>query len=85
MDVKIHVFLTSVLVEGEWSASCTGRFTPGGKSPQYPSDTSLGGLQNWPGRYREVKILDSTGTKTLISQSSSPSPVVIPTELLQLL
>jgi hypothetical protein len=26
---KIHVFLTSVLVWSDWSASCFGRFTPG--------------------------------------------------------
>jgi hypothetical protein len=29
VDVYIHVFLTSALVGGEWSASRTGRFTPG--------------------------------------------------------
>jgi hypothetical protein len=28
MDVKIHVFLTSVLDEGEWCASRHGRFIP---------------------------------------------------------
>jgi hypothetical protein len=27
-DVKIHVFLTSALVAGEWSASHPGRFNP---------------------------------------------------------
>jgi hypothetical protein len=29
VDVKIHIFLTSALVAGEWSTSHTGRFTPG--------------------------------------------------------
>jgi hypothetical protein len=29
MDVEIHIFLTSALVGGEWSASRPGRFTPG--------------------------------------------------------
>jgi hypothetical protein len=29
VDVEIHVFLTSALVGGEWSASRPGRFTPG--------------------------------------------------------
>jgi hypothetical protein len=29
VNVYIHVFLTSELVGGEWSASCTGYFTPG--------------------------------------------------------
>jgi hypothetical protein len=28
-DVQIHVFLTSALDGGEWSASRPGRFTPG--------------------------------------------------------
>jgi hypothetical protein len=29
VDVENHVFLTSALVAGEWSASHPGRFTPG--------------------------------------------------------
>jgi hypothetical protein len=29
VDVYIHIFLTSALVGGEWSASHPGRFTPG--------------------------------------------------------
>jgi hypothetical protein len=29
VDVQIHVFLTSALVGGEWSASRLCRFTPG--------------------------------------------------------
>jgi hypothetical protein len=29
VDVKIHVFLTSALVAGEWSASLSARFIPG--------------------------------------------------------
>jgi hypothetical protein len=29
VDLYIHVFLTSVLAAGEWSASRPGRFTPG--------------------------------------------------------
>jgi hypothetical protein len=33
VDVKIHIFLTSALVGGEWSNSRPGRFPPGGKSP----------------------------------------------------
>jgi hypothetical protein len=28
VDVSIHIFLTSALVEGEWSASRPGHFTP---------------------------------------------------------
>jgi hypothetical protein len=33
VDVWIHVFLTPALVEGEWSASRPGRFTPGQRAP----------------------------------------------------
>jgi hypothetical protein len=29
VDVYIHIFLTSALAGGEWSASRSGRFTPG--------------------------------------------------------
>jgi hypothetical protein len=28
VDVQIHIFLTSALARGEWSASRPGRFTP---------------------------------------------------------
>jgi hypothetical protein len=33
VDVYIHIFLTSVLAGGEWSASRPGRFTPGERTP----------------------------------------------------
>jgi hypothetical protein len=29
VDAYSHIFLTSALAGGEWSASCPGRFTPG--------------------------------------------------------
>jgi hypothetical protein len=29
VDVHTHIFLTSALVGGEWSASRRGRYTPG--------------------------------------------------------
>jgi hypothetical protein len=32
VDVYIHIFLTSTLAGGEWSASRPGRFTPGESS-----------------------------------------------------
>jgi hypothetical protein len=32
-DVWIHIFLTSTLAGGEWSASRPGRFTPGERAP----------------------------------------------------
>jgi hypothetical protein len=33
VDVQTHVFLTSALVGGEWSASHPGRFTHGERAP----------------------------------------------------
>jgi hypothetical protein len=33
VDVLIHIFFTSALVGGEWSALRPGRFTPGEKAP----------------------------------------------------
>jgi hypothetical protein len=33
VDVQIHIFLTSALVEGEWPNSHPGRFTPGESAP----------------------------------------------------
>jgi hypothetical protein len=52
VDVQIHVFLTSALTGGEWSASCTSRITSG-KEPQYPLDKSMSGPQNWSRRRGE--------------------------------
>jgi hypothetical protein len=33
VDMQIHIFLTSVLVGGQWSASRPGHFTPGIRAP----------------------------------------------------
>jgi hypothetical protein len=33
VDVYTHIFLTSALAGGEWSASLPGRFTPGERAP----------------------------------------------------
>jgi hypothetical protein len=41
VDVYIHIFLTSALVGGEWSASRPGRFTPG-KEPSVPIVKEVG-------------------------------------------
>jgi hypothetical protein len=38
----IHIFLTSALAGGEWSASRPCRFTPGRKIPRYPLDRTAG-------------------------------------------
>jgi hypothetical protein len=42
VDVKIHIFFTSALVEGEWSASRPCRFTPGKELP-----VPIGGEVGW--------------------------------------
>jgi hypothetical protein len=34
VDVLVPIFLTSALVEVEWSASRSGRFTPGERAPR---------------------------------------------------
>jgi hypothetical protein len=33
VDAQTHIFLTSALAGGEWSASRPGRFTPGERDP----------------------------------------------------
>jgi hypothetical protein len=33
VDVQIHIFLTSAIAGGEWSASRPGRFTPRERAP----------------------------------------------------
>jgi hypothetical protein len=71
VGVQIHIFLTSVLIGAEWSASRSGRFIPGRKSPKHPLDRRLRGPQNRSGQRGEEKILDPTGTLTLIPWSSS--------------
>jgi hypothetical protein len=70
VDVQIHIFLTSTLAGGEWSASRPGSFTPGERAP----DTHwIGG---WVGPRAGLddteKILYPTGTRTPTPRSSSP-------------
>jgi hypothetical protein len=71
VDVEIHIFLTSALAGGEWSASRPGRFTPG-KEPRYSLDRRLDGPQSRYGRRGEEKIPDPTGTWTPTPRSPSP-------------
>jgi hypothetical protein len=65
VDVYIHIFLTSTLVGGEWSASRTGNELPN------PLDRMLGGQQIRSGRHGEVKILASIETRIPTPRSSS--------------
>jgi hypothetical protein len=71
VHVQIHVFLTSTLDGGEWSASRPAALTPEKEPPPFPLYRRLDGLQSQSGQYGEVKILDPTGTQTLIPLVSS--------------
>jgi hypothetical protein len=70
VDVKIHLFLTSALVGGEWSASPLCRFTPGESAP------GTHWIEGWvsprAGLDDVENILDPTGTRTPTPWSSSP-------------
>jgi hypothetical protein len=48
MEVKFHVFLTSLLDRGEWWTSCFIHYTLG-KEPLYTPDGRLGWLQSMSG------------------------------------
>jgi hypothetical protein len=79
VDVLIHIFLTSALAGGEWSASRPGRFSGGERAP---STHWIGGWVDPRAGLDDVeKILDPTGTRTPTPRSSSPEPVAIPTTL----
>jgi hypothetical protein len=69
MDVQIHVFPTSALVGGEWSASRTGRLTRG----ETAHGTHL--IGDWVGPRAGLddveKILDPAGTRTPTPRPSS--------------
>jgi hypothetical protein len=74
VDVWIHIFLTSALAVGEWSASRPCRFTTGERAP---GTHWIGGPQS-RSEQREEEIRDPTETRTRTPQSSS-YPVPIPT------
>jgi hypothetical protein len=62
LEVHIHVFLTSALVGGEWSASFLCRFSPGESAP---GTRGIGGwVVSRAGLDVMEKILDHTGTRT---------------------
>jgi hypothetical protein len=50
VDVQIHVFLTSALVGGEWSASRPDRFTPRKRAPRHRFYRGLRGPVSLSGR-----------------------------------
>jgi hypothetical protein len=69
VDVYIHIFLTSALVGGEWSASLPCRFTPGERAP---GTHWIGGWMDPRVGLDDVeKILHHTGTRTPTRRSFS--------------
>jgi hypothetical protein len=61
VHVYMHIFLTSALVGGDWSASVPGHFTPRERASPYPLYRRLGGHLSWSGRHGENKILHPVG------------------------
>jgi hypothetical protein len=84
VHVQLHIFLTSALDGGEWSASRPGRCTPGKRAPRYPFDRKLGGPQNRAGRHGEEKSPTPTGTRTSTLRLFIPQPVAILTAVYDL-
>jgi hypothetical protein len=70
VDLYIHIFLTSSLVGGEWSASRPGCIIPGERAP------GTHWIRGWVDPRACLddfeKILGPTGTQTPTLQSSSP-------------
>jgi hypothetical protein len=69
VDVYIHIFLTSALLGGEWSASRSCRFTPGERAPR--TYYIVGWVDPRAGLEDVKKILYPTGTRIQIPRSSS--------------
>jgi hypothetical protein len=68
----MHIFLTSALAGGEWSASRPGRFTPGERGP---GTHCIGGWVDPRAGLDDVEkreiVLDPIGTQTPTPRSSS--------------
>jgi hypothetical protein len=64
-DVYIHVFLTSALVGGEWSASRTSRFTPG-ESP------GIHWIRGWVGLRADLDDVEKRKFLTLLGLEFRP-------------
>jgi hypothetical protein len=72
MDVQVHVFFTFALVGGEWSSSRPAALPPGERAR---GTHCVGGWVDPTtglNDMKELKILDTTGTRTLTPQSSRP-------------
>jgi hypothetical protein len=64
VDVWIHIFLTSALVGGEWSASRTGRFTPGER------DHVIHWIEGWVGPNAGLGLVEKRKILTLNDSKS---------------
>jgi hypothetical protein len=55
-EVDVYLYALTSALDGEWSASRPGHFTPGGKSPRYALDRRLGGIQSrdWCGGEKKI-------------------------------
>jgi hypothetical protein len=76
VDVLIHIFLTSTLVGGKWSALRPGRFTPG-KDPTVPNGYEAGWTSESIWMTLEEYILNPPYIRTPVPWSSGPYPVTI--------
>jgi hypothetical protein len=72
VDVWIDVFLTSALVWRGLVSFTPYNFNPQGENPRYPFYGMLGGPKSRFERYRQLKILYSTGTRTSTPRLSGP-------------
>jgi hypothetical protein len=69
VHVYIHIFLTSALVGGEWSASRPGHFTSRNNAP---STQWIGGCVDPRASYGGVNIFNATATRTPTPRPLSP-------------
>jgi hypothetical protein len=85
VDVRHHIFLTSALAGGEWSASCPGHFTPGKRASG--THWIRGWVDPWAGVDDMVKwkFLPPSPAQIPTPWSSSRWPVAIPSTLSQVL
>jgi hypothetical protein len=69
VDVYIHIFLTSALVGGEWSASRSGRFTPEESVP------GAHWIEGWVGPRAGLDDMEERKFLTCRNWNSDPSVV----------
>jgi hypothetical protein len=66
VDVQIHIFLTSALVGGKWSASRPGLFTPEERAPRIPW------IQGWVDPRAGVDNMEKRKFLTLLGLKLQP-------------